>query len=201
MLSHLTGRLILLLFCIFTIVTAAPPLNLEAPAPGSSSSSEKNTSLNLSHTAAYDALLNFFPSSSPTKLPLSSVTNSSAKLYFPPDPYFLPTVTGDFVQFGVYESSLWLLDLGIVVTRARDDAIQHLKRTIPGPMPTELKYRHDPAFFHLEVGPNLTWQRWAWALHQIGIFQGQTQNISFNFGIITAEFREQLAWGQVRAHK
>ena len=201
MLNHLRGRLGFLLFCIFTIVIAAPPLNLEAPTPGSSSPSDKKTGLNLSHTGAYDALLNFFPSSSPIKLPLSSVTNSSAKLYFPPDPFTLRTEGGDYVQFGFYDSSRWLLDLGIVVTQARDDAIQHLQKPFPGPMPTELKYRHGPAFFDLEVGPILVWLRWGWALHQIGIFQGQTQNISFNFTVVAAEFGEQLGRGQVRAYK
>ena len=201
MLNHLMGRLSLLLFSIFTIAIAAPPLTLEAPPPGSSSSSDKNTGLNLSHTAAYDALLNFSPSSSPTKLPLSSVTNSSAKLYVPPDPFILPTGAGDFVQFGVYDFTRRLIDLGIVVTQARDDAIQHLQKTIPGPMPTELKYRHGPAFFDLEVGPNLTWLRWGWALRQIGIFQGRTQNISFNFAVVTAEFGERLGRGQVRVYR
>lgn len=201
MLNHLTGRLGLLLFYNFTIVIAAPPLTLEGSPPGSSSSNDKNTGLKLSHTAAYDALLNFYPSSSPTKLPLSSVTNLSAQLYSPPDPFIMPTEIGDLVQFGVYDTSLWLLDLGIVVTRARDDAIQHLYKTIPGPMPTELKYRHGPASFDLEVGPILTWQRWAWVLCQIGIFQGQTQNISFNFTIFTARYEEQLGSGQVRAYK
>ena len=201
MMHHLTGRLGFLFSCIFTIVIAAPPLPLEAPSPGSSSSSDKNTGRNLSHTAAYDALLDSFPSASPTKLPLSSVTNSSAKLYFPPDPYILATEVGDYVLFGAYDLSSRLLDLQVIVGLASDDAIQHLIRATPDPMPTELKYRHGFAFFDLEVGPNLNWERWGWALCQFGIFQARVGVMSFKFRVVTAGFGEQLAKGQVRAYR
>ena len=198
--NHLTGRPSFLFFYIFTIVIVGPPTTLEAR-PVSTSYSDKNTGLNLTQSAAFDALLNFFPSSSPTKLPLSSVTNSSAKLHFPPDPCILPTEAGDIIQFGVYDFSLWRSDLDIVCVRARDDLIQHIQKPIPGPMPTVLKYRHGPASFDLEVRPDLTWVRWGWALHQIGNFREQAQDISFNFGVFTKDFGEELGRGQVRAYR
>ena len=199
--NHLTGRFRFLLFSLFTIVIAAPPLTLKAPPPESSSSSNKNTGLNLSQTAAYDALLNFFPSSSPTKLPLSSVTNTSANDHFPPDPYYLITEGGDFIQFGIYNSSSRLLDLQIIVSLARDDAIRHLNKATPGPMPPELKYQHGFAFFDFEIEPKLTWLRWGLVLRQIGNFQALAGIMSFNFRIFTAGFGEQLGWGQVRAYE
>lgn len=196
--NHLTGRFSVLLFCIYTIVIAAPPLNLGVPPPASSSSSDNNTGLSLSQTAAYDALLNSFPSPSPTKLPLSSLTNTSD---FPPDPYYLVTEAGDFVQFGVYDSSSHLLDLQIIVSLAREDAIQHLNKPTPAPMPPKIKYRRGFAFFDLEGKPNLTWLRWGYVLRQIGNFQALMGIMSFNFRIFTPQFVEQVGWGQVRAYE
>ena len=193
--NHLTGEFSVLLFCVFTTVIAAPPLTLQAPPPASSSSSDNNTGLNHSQTAAYDALLNFFPSPSSTKLPLSS--NS----HFPPDPYYLVTEAGDFIQFGVYDSSSHLLDLQIIVSLAREDAIQHLNKPNPAPMPPKIKYRHGFAFFDLEGEPDLTWLRWGYVLRQIGNFQALMGIMSFTFRIFTARFEEQLGWGQVRAYE
>ena len=197
--AHLRGRLTFLLFCTFTIVIAAPPHTLETLPPASFLSSDKNTGLNRSHTAAYDALLNFFPPAPPTNLPHSTATNTLTNPDFPPDPYLVPTEVGDYVAFSDYNHSPHELDLHIILVLARDDAIQHLKEETPDPMPEQLTYRNGFGIFDMEVGPEMNWVRWGWALRQIGIFQFREGSISFNFRLITKGAGEQLAIGKVRA--
>ena len=197
--AHLRGRLTFLLLLPFTIVIAATPLTLETLPPGSSLSSVKDTGLNLSHTAAYDALLNFFPPAPPTNLPHSSVTNSPTNLNLPPDPYLVPTEVGDYVEFGHYNSSSHGLDLSMILILARNDAIEHLSKDPLDSIPRQLTYRNGFGIFDMEVGPNVNWVRWAWALRQIGIFQFREEFISFNFRLLTARAGEQLAIGKVRA--
>ena len=201
MTKHRMGTLHFLLFYICAIVIAAPPLNLKAPPSGSSSYSENNLGLSLTQTAAYDTLLDLFPSSTPAKLPLSSITNSSVKVDLPPDPYILPTQAGDHVTFGRYSDSPYLSDLLKVVEIANEDAIQHSRSDEQEPMPEELNYRYGHASMHLLVRPRLTWTRWASALRQIVEFQRRAGSISFIFDISVLDLFQSLGFGQVRTSR
>ena len=196
--KHRMGTLQFLLFYICAIVIAAPPLKLKAPLPKSSSYSDSNLKLNFTQTAASDTLLNLFPSSPPTNFSILSITNSSANAGYPPDPAVLPTLGGDIVIFGDYNPSPSSIALARVIILATLDAIHHLRQEFTPPMPPLLYYREHNAFLSLQVGPHLTWTRWAWALTPIGNFQKFVGAVSFDFEIALADLSGSLGTGQVR---
>ena len=196
--KHRMGTLHFLLFYICAIVIVAPPLNLRAVLPESSSYSDSNLKLNLTQPAASDTLPNLFPSSPPTNFSISSITNSSASAGYPPDPAVLPTPGGDIVIFGDYNPSLSSIALARVIVLATLDAIHHLQQEFAPPMPPLLYYREHNAFLSLHVGPHLGWTRWAWALTPIGSFQKFVGAVSFDFEIALADLSGSLGTGRVR---
>lgn len=198
MTKHRMGTLRFLLFYVCAIVIAVPPLNLRAPLSESSSHTDSNLDLNLTQTAANDTLLNLFPSSPPTNISLSSITNFSANAGYPPDPFIVPTLVGDVVIFGYYNPSPSLHDLNAVVLLACEDAIQHLRQAFYTPMPPFISYRYRHAYLTMRPGPHMTWTRWAWALKVIGHFQANAGALSFEFEIAIAGLSGSLGTGQVR---
>ena len=201
MTKHRMGTLRFLLFYTCAIVIAAPPLNLKAPLSGSASYSDSVLGLNLTQTADNDTLLNLFPSPPPTNLSLSSIANSSAEVDFPPDPFDARTLAGDIIIFGVYRHSQWKSDLQGVILQAALDAGQHLFHARHEPMPPGLIYRRGYASLTLQVGPQLTWTRWAYALVNIGNFHTQVApNLSFNFELALEDLSQSLGTGQVRTY-
>ena len=65
-------------------------------------------------------------------------------------------------------------------------------------MPPLLYYSENDAFLTLQVGRQLTWTRWAWALTPIGDFQKFVGAISFNFEVALADLSGSLGTGRVR---
>ena len=201
MTKHRMGTLHFLLFYICAIVIAAPPLNLEAPPSKFASYSDSVLGRNLTQTADNETLLNTFPSPPPTNLSLSSVANSSVESEFPPDPFDARTLAGDIIIFGVYRHSQWTSDLQGVILQASLDAAQHLFHARHEPMPPGLIYRRGYASLTLQVGLQLTWTRWAYALVNIGNFHTQVaENVSFNFELALEDLSQSLGTGQVRTY-
>ena len=194
------GTLSILFFYICALVIAAPPLTLKAPPSKSSLYSESNLGLNLTQSAAHDALLYHNPSPPSTKLPLSSITNASVSVDPIPDPWVLRTMNDDYVILGSFvERFLWeQADLTAVFVLAEQKATRRLSAESTHPIPGSLDYRCGAAQFFLEATQLLTWRRWAEVLVEFARFMPFfLHGKSFNFVITAPDGRTLVGNGYI----